>query len=154
MILTMDRPSLLVLVRHGESERGVAQKGNTYFIDEESRRSVRGVPDHKIPLTATGVHQAEVTGRLVRERFGQFHYAYHSGYLRTVDTTDCILRAYSDEERAAIEVRHSLFIRERDSGHAYDMTTAEADAAFPWLRDYWETTGSLFAHPPGGESLA
>ncbi len=150
----MDRPRLLVLVRHGESQRNVAKKGNTYFIDDESRRSVRGVADHKVPLTGTGARQAEATGRALRERFGAFDYAYHSGYRRTVETSEGILRAFSEEERAAIQVRHSLFIRERDSGHAYDMTTAEAEAAFPWLRAYWETTGSLFAHPPGGESLA
>ncbi|HXG53768.1 MAG TPA: hypothetical protein VNJ03_00165 [Vicinamibacterales bacterium] len=34
-------------------------------------------------------------------------------------------------------VRHHLFIRERDGGHTYDMTDAQASAAFPWLQDYW-----------------
>lgn len=33
-------------------------------------------------------------------------------------------------------VRHHLFIRERDGGHTYDMTDAQASAAFPWLQDY------------------
>jgi broad specificity phosphatase PhoE len=53
-----------------------------------------------------------------------------------------------------MRVRHHLFIRERDQGHAYNMTDAEAAAAFPWLQDYWATFGPLFAQPPGGESLA
>jgi broad specificity phosphatase PhoE len=53
-----------------------------------------------------------------------------------------------------MRVRHHLFIRERDQGHAYAMTDAEASAAFPWLQDYWNTFGPFFARPPGGESLA
>src|SRR5688572_14828574 len=100
----MDRPALLVLVRHGESDRNVAKKGNVYFADDESRRAVRGVADHKIPLTAEGAQQAERTGQVLRERFGNFHYAYHSGYRRTIETTEGILRAFSADERAAIEV--------------------------------------------------
>jgi 2,3-bisphosphoglycerate-dependent phosphoglycerate mutase len=55
---------------------------------------------------------------------------------------------------AQMHVRHHLFIRERDGGHAYDMTDAEATAAFPWLQNYWYTFGPFFARPPGGESLA
>ena len=48
----------------------------------------------------------------------------------------------------------NLFVRERDPGFTYDMTEAEAEAAFPWLSEYWQTFGSFFARPPGGESLA
>jgi broad specificity phosphatase PhoE len=78
----------------------------------------------------------------------------HSGYTRTAETTKAILAAYPDEERQQMNVRHHLFIRERDGGHTYDMTDAEATAAFPWLQDYWNTFGPFFARPPGGESLA
>ena len=51
-------------------------------------------------------------------------------------------------------MRHNLFLRERDTGYTFDMTTAEAEAAFPWLQDYWATYGTIFARPPGGESMA
>jgi 2,3-bisphosphoglycerate-dependent phosphoglycerate mutase len=51
-------------------------------------------------------------------------------------------------------VRHHLFLRERDTGYTYDMTTAEAERAFPWLQAYWNTYGPVFGRPPGGESLA
>ncbi len=34
------------------------------------------------------------------------------------------------------------------------MTTAEVNLAFPWLQEYWETSGRFFARPPGAESLA
>lgn len=39
-------------------------------------------------------------------------------------------------------------------GYTFDMTTDEANAAFPWLQEYWETFGRFFARPPGAESLA
>ena len=150
----LTRPALLVLVRHGESQRNVAKKDNRFFLDDEARKSVRGVPDHRIPITAEGRRQALATGIAIREHFGSFDYVYHSGYTRTVETTDAILEAYSAGERERIQIRHHLFVRERDAGYAYDMTDVEASAAFPWLQDYWNTSGAFFARPPGGESLA
>ena len=150
----MTRPSLLVLVRHGQSQRNVVKKQNRFYLDDESRRSVRGVPDHLIELTDEGRRQSAETGVALRRDYGTFDYVVHSGYARTVQTLDQILAAYTPEERARMPVRHHLFVRERDAGHAYDMTDAEAQAAFPWLQDYWTTFGSFFARPPGGESLA
>lgn len=145
---------LLVLVRHAESARNVAKKGNVFFADDESRRSVHGIPDFEIPLTEVGQRQAERTGAALRERFGTFDLVVDSGYRRTVDTARRILDAYPDDERARMRTRSDLFVRERDAGFAYDMTTAEAKAAFPWLEEYWQTTGSFFGRPPGGESVA
>jgi probable phosphoglycerate mutase len=150
----MNRPALLVLVRHAESARNVAKKGNTFFLDDESRKAVRGVPDDHVPLTDEGRRQAEVTGRALRAEFGAFDYVCHSGYRRTQETAEQLLAAYTAEERAATKLRHHLFLRERDAGWTYDMTTAEAEAAFPWLEAYWDTFGNFFARPPGGESLA
>ncbi len=147
---------MVVLVGHGESERNVAKKQNRFFLDDESRRSLKGVPDHRhhVPLTALGRQQAEMTGHALRCQFGLFDYIYHSGYRRTVETADGILNAYTPEERAAMIVRHHLFIRERDGGRVYFMTDAEAMVAFPWLQEYWNALGPFFARPPGGESLA
>jgi 2,3-bisphosphoglycerate-dependent phosphoglycerate mutase len=148
------RPALLVLVRHGQSTRNIAKKSSRFFLDDEARRPIRGIPDHLIGLTEAGQRQAVETGVALRERFGVFDQIYHSGYRRTIDTTTGLLEAYTPEERARMRVRHHLFIRERDQGHAYDMTDAEASAAFPWLHDYWNMFGPFFARPPGGESLA
>lgn len=148
------RPSLLVLVRHAESARNVAKKGNTFFLDEESRKAVQGIADQHVPLTDEGRRQAEVTGRALRAEFASFDYVYHSGYRRTRETAEHLLAAFTPEERRAMRVRHHLFLRERDAGWTYDMTTAEAEAAFPWLQGYWDTFGRFFARPPGGESLA
>jgi broad specificity phosphatase PhoE len=150
----MNKPALLILLRHGESERNVVKKNNSYFPDNESRKLDQGIPDHKIDLTAEGIRQSRVTGEALRAKFGTFDYIYDSGYQRTVHTATEMLKAWPEEERARIKVRQNLLIRERDPGYAYDMTTAEAEAAFPWLSEYWQTFGDFFAYPPGGESLA
>ncbi len=150
----MDRPSLLVLVRHAESERNVAKKDSVFFTDDEARRLVKGVADPDISLTDEGRRQARETGVALRRMFQSFDWVYHSGFRRTRETAEHLLEAWPDAERAAIQVRHHLFIRERDQGYAYDMTTEEARKAFPWLQEYWRTAGSFFACPPGGESLA
>jgi broad specificity phosphatase PhoE len=149
-----DRPALLVLVRHGQSQRNIAKKRNRFFLDDEARRPLKGIPDHLIGLTDEGRRQARETGLAIHDRFGLFDQIYHSGYRRTIETLEGILEAYPDDQRAQMRVRHHLFIRERDQGHAYDMTDAEAAAAFPWLQDYWTMFGPFFARPPGGESLA
>ena len=47
-----------------------------------------------------------------------------------------------------------MFLRERDAGFTYDMTTAEGATALPSLHGYWDTCGRCFARPPGGESFA
>jgi broad specificity phosphatase PhoE len=145
---------LLVLVRHGQSQRNIVKKQNRFYLDDESRKAVKGVPDHLIELTDEGRRQSAETGVALRQAYGTFDYVVHSGYARTVQTLEHILEAYTADERARMPVRHHLFVRERDGGHAYDMTDAEAQAAFPWLQDYWNTFGPFFARPPGGESLA
>ncbi len=154
MSSTPTRPALLVLVRHGQSPRNVARRGKTFFPDEESRTGLRGEPDHLTPLTDRGVEQARAAGLDVRARFGTFDYVYHSGYRRASQTAEQMLEAYSPEERARMQVRHNLFLREREPGFTYDMTEPEAQAAFPWLQEHGDTFGRFFARPPGGESLA
>lgn len=95
----IERPSLLVIVRHAESERNAIKKGNVYFPDEESVACVKGIPDHETSITQRGIMQALITGRHIRRRFGTFDVVYDSGYLRTEQTRNHILRAYTDEER-------------------------------------------------------
>ena len=152
--LPASRPALLVLVRHGQSVRNLAKGHNAYFVDARTRDSLRGQPDHSSPLTPEGIEQARRTGVALRDAYGLFDYVYHSGYQRTIQTADGILSAYLPDQRAQIAVRHHLFLREREVGYTFDMTTEEANAAFPWLQEYWETFGRFFARPPGAESLA
>jgi 2,3-bisphosphoglycerate-dependent phosphoglycerate mutase len=151
---SIERPEELILIRHAESARNAAKKGSVYFTDDEARKTVRGIPDYKVPITDFGGDQAEKTGVYLRRQFGAPDYFYHSGYLRTIQTLERILGVFSVEERVKIEIRMNQFVRERDSGYAYDMTTAEAEAAFPWLKEHWQTFGGFFARPPGGESIS
>jgi len=134
--------------------RNKAKKNATYFADDYARSSVRGIPDHKIDLTPEGWEHAVRLGPNIRERFGCFDYIYTSGYLRTNRTRDGILQAYSEKERTSIQLRQRIQIRERDAGYTYEMTEAEAEKHFPYLREYWKTFGGFMAAPPGGESLA
>jgi broad specificity phosphatase PhoE len=147
-------PALLVVVRHAESIRNQIKKDTVYFADDAARRVVRGTPDHQIELTPAGHEQARQTGHAIRERFGVFDCVYTSGYTRTDQTAQALLEAYPNDERARTRTERNLFIRERDPGYSYDMTEAEAKAAFPWLEEYWQTFGGFFSRPPGGESLA
>ena len=150
----MNRPATLVLVRHGESERNVAKRGNPFFADDTVKAKYQGTGDHRVALTNEGARQAQLTGKGLVQRFGRFDQLYHSGYVRTEDTAQHILAAMPDDIRAAMGVAPNLFIRERDTGHTYDMTTAEGQAVFPYMQSYWQVAGSFFARPPGGESIA
>ncbi len=148
------RPYTIIFARHGQSKRNEAKKKSVYFADDEARAGLRGIPDDKIPLTKTGWEQARKTGLYLREHFGHPDYIYHSGYKRTIETTDGILECQPPEIRKQIRVRMSAAIRERHAGYAYDMTEEEARTNFPWLAEYWKTHGGFFSCPPGGESLA
>jgi broad specificity phosphatase PhoE len=147
-------PALLVVVRHAESIRNQVKKDTVYFADDAARRVVRGTPDHQVELTEAGHEQALQTGRAIRDRFGAFDCIYTSGYARTEQTAQALLAAYSEQERTGLQIETDFYIRERDPGYTYDMTEAEAMAAFPWLGEYWQTFGGFFSRPPGGESLA
>lgn len=151
---SIDRPLQLVLVRHAESIRNQVKQDASFFADETARDKVRGITDEEVSLTERGVAQARITGHVLRQGFGVFDSIYHSGYKRTTETVEEMLKSYSEAERERINVRTSLFIRERDSGYAYDMTESEAKKQFPWMEEYWKTFGGFFAVPPGGESYA
>jgi broad specificity phosphatase PhoE len=148
------RPNLLVLVRHAESKRNAVKKGTTYFADEYARAQVKGIRDDRIPITDLGWQQSKETGIFLREKFGIFDYVYNSGYLRTVQTMNGILEAYSAKELRKTKICENHFIRERHAGYTYDMTEQEAEKHFPYLKEYWQTHGGYIATPVGGESLA
>lgn len=153
MATAMDKPALLVLVRHGESLMNIVKKNNI-FLPEETAHEVRGLPDHKIPLINRGIWQAETTSSYLREKFGVFDAVYDSGYMRTRQTREGLLKAYTPEEMALMKIRTSHLIRERENGYTFDMTTEEAEMHFPWLKHYFDTFGRFYARPPGGQSQA
>lgn len=149
-----NRPAQVIFIHHGKSERNKAKpQGVTYFANEDARRAIKGIPDHKIPLTSEGFIQSEETGLYLRKRFGTPDYLYHSGYLRSEQSMLEIIKAFSRREVGKIRIQINQFIRPRDSGYTYDMTKEEAAAAFPWFQEHWNTFGGFFGRPPGGESF-
>lgn len=147
-------PNLLVLVRHGQSARNAAKTGHVFFPDDAARAPFVGTADQDAALTDKGWAEARAVGVGLKERFGTFDVIFHSGYRRTRDTTSAILEAWPDDERAAIEVREHMLLRERDTGYTANMTAAEVPSVFPWLQEYWDATGPFISRPPGGESMA
>lgn len=147
-----EQPHLLVVARHAESTRNVAKAGQVFFPDPEARRGLEGEADHHAGLTDVGREQAGALGVRLAAEFGTFDLVYHSGYRRTRETAELVLTAMGESNSS--NVRESIFLRERDAGYAFNMTTAEAKTAFPWLQEYWRTVGPFYARPPGGESLA
>ncbi len=147
-------PKLLVLVRHGQSDRNAAKAGHLFFSDNETRAPFVGVPDRRAALTELGWSQARALGVRLREEHGHFDLVLHSGYRRTRETTEALLEAWPADVSGAMAIGEDALLSERDAGHAVNMTTTEARQAFPWLVEYWRATGPLFARPPGGESLA
>lgn len=145
-------PMLVVLSRHARSLRNEVKKGNIYLPDDESAALVQGIPDHRVPITEFGWEQARQTGRAIRERFGLFDAWYTSGYLRTGQTLEGILEAYTEAERQSMIVRTNPLIAERQAGYTYNMTTEQANFHFPYLQEHWELQGPFFGVPPGGES--
>ena len=55
--------------------------------------------DEDVPLTESGKAQARITGHVLKQSYGTFDYVYHSGYRRTVETVDEMLKNYTDLER-------------------------------------------------------
>lgn len=148
------QPTKIVIIRHAESGRNIAKGNSIYFPNDAARALVQGIPDRKIQLTEEGLVQAQATSRVMKPNYGVPDVIFHSDHSRTLHTAELLLQGFKSKERSQIEVRPNLFIRERDTGYTYDMTKDEAEAAFPWLEEYWKTHGSFFSRPPGGESLA
>ncbi len=150
----MDRPSQLVLIRHGQSLRNEAIKHQVYFPDLESMAPVKGIPDHEIPLTEFGMSQAQQTGEGMIKLFGLPDYVYHSGYKRTIQTMEGVLDVWGKDMQKKVRIRMNPFIYERRPGYTYDMTKTEVDRNFPWFEAHYAMLGGYFAQPPGGESMA
>ena len=144
--------SLLVLLRHAESERNAGKKG-TYYTDEE-KAALGNKANHNIVLTAKGHTQAKEAGAEFYKKYGTFDIVINSGYLRTRETMEGVLYAYTKEERERTLILEDIALRERDSGYTYHMTENEADGHFPWNKESWSINGPFFSRPAGGESLA
>jgi 2,3-bisphosphoglycerate-dependent phosphoglycerate mutase len=150
----MTLPNRIVLVRHAQSLLNLIKGDARFLPSEKAKEILKRTPDHLIELTPKGIDMAKQTGKALKKHYGVFDAVYDSGYRRAVQTRVCILKAYAPYERKKMRVFSTPLIREREGGYIYNMTQTDSETAFPWLQEYWDATGPLFARPPGGESIA
>lgn len=137
-------PNLLVIVRHGQSERNVAKEqakaGNSSVW-------ASGVRDVDTPLTSLGVQQAITTGQFLRDRY-KFDVIFSSPYMRTLQTSQHIAEQLAAVPRIILEER----IREIEFGVLDGLTHQGTRERYPEEWERREREGKYWYRPPGGES--
>lgn len=131
----MGWPKNLVLVRHAESE------GNVRSADE---RASYDIATHAYPLTERGRRQAELTGKYLHERFGEFDIYYVSYYVRSKETMLVMYpkaRVYEDPRLA-----------EGQRGIFHTMTEDQIGVRFPEELERKVREGLYHYRAPGGEN--
>ena len=143
----------LVLIRHGQSKKNIEETG-PFYKNNAQRERVGIFQDRLIPLTPNGLKQAKKVGKALKKLFGVPEKLFHSGYVRTKQTTGGILGAYSDTELQRIKVKENHLIRERNPGYLWNFTEAEVQEVFPWWGTHWYYADPFVTVPIGGESIA
>ena len=153
----MRLPSLLVLMRHGQSIRNQVKGASTY-LPEDLQETLEtalacSLPDHDVPLTQAGVDSVRRVGVALHSRYGEFDQVFCSPYVRTRQSPDAVLEAYDPAQRALMVQRTSdhLFLQERHVGYTVTMTAAQVDRAFPGFQEHAKLVGPMRVKPPGGE---
>jgi glucosyl-3-phosphoglycerate phosphatase len=138
----------LVLIRHGESVGNVARERalatGQDVIDVDRR-------DPDVPLTDTGVQQAEAVGRwLANGSAAGPDVVYSSPYLRARQTAKVALATAGLDRQIHLDER----LRDRELGVLDLLTGSGVQQRFPEevIRRRW--LGKLYYRPPGGESWA
>lgn len=138
-------PDLLIIVRHGQSERNVAKDQ----AKASGAAMVWGsnVRDVDTPLTALGIQQAVATGKFLRDR-AAFDVIFSSPYMRTVQTSQHIAEQLTAGPQIVLEER----VREIEFGILDGLTRQGIQDRYPeeWVRR--EREGKYWYRPPGGES--
>ncbi len=97
------KPNRIILLRHGESEGNFDK--NKYLT----------IPDYALHLTTTGIEQAQVAGRAIKEIIGsESLYVYLSPYVRARETFQ---QLKPDVEQNIVRIIEDPRIREMDWGH-------------------------------------
>jgi len=138
-------PDLLVIVRHGQSERNVAKEQAKASGAETTWGG--NLRDLDTPLTPLGVQQAIQTGRFLRGR-ASFDVIFSSPYMRTLQTSQHIAEEFNPAPRIMLEER----VREIEFGILDGLTHHGVKERYPqeWARR--EREGKYWYRPPGGES--
>jgi len=146
--------SELTLIRHGESKRNLMEIKGPFYKNNEDREAVGILQDRLIPLTENGYKQARNAGKGLKRQFGAPDILFHSGFLRTIETTNGILGVYSKKELIKLKVIENHLIRERNPGYLMNLIEREIKETFYWWQNYWYTADKFSAVPFGGESIA
>ena len=126
--------SVLVLVRHGESQWNLENRF-TGWVD--------------VPLSEKGILEARAAGEKLKKERIHFDAAYTSNLVRAQDTLKIMLEALGQE---GIPVQRDQALNERHYGELQGLNKAETAKKFGeeqvkiWRRSY-------DVAPPGGESL-
>lgn len=139
----------LLLVRHGESMGNVAAAAafaaGAEVIDVGQR-------DADVPLSPTGVAQAQAFGRWVHDLPDDVapEAVWCSPYVRAVQTATVALEAGGRQLPVRIDER----LRDRELGVLDLLTSVGVDNRFPQEAARRKWLGKFFYRPPGGESWA
>lgn len=128
-------PSLLVLVRHAESE------GNVLNVDE---RALTSQSTYQYSLTERGKKQATITGEYLKKTLGEFDIHYVSYYQRSKETMNIMYpnaHVYEDPRLA-----------EGQRGIWHTMTTKQVLHRFPEEIERKQREGLYHYRPLGGEN--
>lgn len=142
----MAMPDDLVLVRHGQSEANVMQAASKRGDDGLYTEETVMVPDRSWRLTATGVEQAETTGRWITASFAPFDRHIVSPFVRTRETAARLGLADASWEENRV-------VRERSWGEIDSIPVREFERSYP-ENARLKRIDPLYWAPPAGESIA
>ena len=140
-------PSLLVVMRHAESEANLRRET---LYRENSRDTHVGLPvrDVDVELTEHGRWQAREVGGYLNGRMPPFDVVYVSPYRRTRHTADLVSEAMGRAPRRVIEER----LREKEFGILEGLTRHGIHEFHPEEEERKKQVGKYYFRPPGGES--
>jgi broad specificity phosphatase PhoE len=148
LVLNMEScPARLVLVRHAESVGNVAdlaaRRAGAPRLDLDAR-------DADVPLSETGVEQAEALGRHLGSLPADAipTAVVSSPYRRAAQTAETALSGAAWDVAVSYDER----LRERELGIFDGLTGAGIRAEYPTEASRREHLGKFYYRPPGGES--
>lgn len=142
-------PKRLVIVRHAESERNLERERiEKYDSNELMLPILKRDPD--VRLTPKGKLQAEITGKALKQEFGNFDIAFASPYVRTQQTAEIILNIMGRRKQCDYRLEERL--REKDWGILDLLTKKGIQQRYPEEYARKEREGKYYYRPPGGES--
>ncbi|GAA1741811.1 histidine phosphatase family protein [Nonomuraea bangladeshensis] len=138
-------PSLIIAVRHGESEANLAHR------EAGDRPLVYGLGDDEVRLTALGRRQSAALGRLLAALpAGERPEAvWCSPYLRARETWEVAGDGWGDTLPVTVDER----LRDQEQGAFDRLNPAAVRERFPEEAARREAAGVYAFRPPGGESL-